>query len=163
MLWENGKVFDIASHFNLKGNSSARYFDASGRVLVSEFANGAPSYYWYNPSDNSLTVIYQFPVGSYTMRAVASQNGDVAFSLSSSAFGPQLARWSDETGFEFATIDENIAMISAMSINSEGTVACSAFILPVYESIALLWKKIQIFIQYMNKFQMLHSQLKLFQ
>ena len=144
MIWDNGEIFDIAANFKLKGNSAARYFDATGRVLIYEFSDGAPSYYWYNPSDTSLTVIYRFPVGSYTMRAVASQNGNIAFSWSSSELGPQLARWSDETGFELATIDEAIVGISAMSINSEGTVACSAFILPVYESIAMLWKETPI-------------------
>lgn len=141
MLWGNGEIFDIAAKFNLKGNSSARYFDASGQVLISEFANGSPSYYWYKPSDASLTLIYQFPVGSYTMRAVAAKNGNVAFSWSSTAFGPQLARWSDENGFELATVDKNIVGLSAISINTEGIVACNAFTLPVYDSIAMLWNE----------------------
>ena len=140
MLWENGEIFDIAQKFNLKGNSTARYFDASGQVLISEFANGAPTYYWHNPKDMSLNLIYQFPVGSYTMRAVASQNGNVAFSWSSSALGPQIARWSDANGFELATVDEDIVGLSAISINTEGTVACNALTLPVYDSMAMAWK-----------------------
>ena len=138
MLWDDGVLVNLAKVLNLKGNSAGWFFDNNGRVLISEY-NNTIQFSWYDPSDSSVTEVYQFPAGSYTIRAVASAEGKVAFSWSSATLGSQLGRWSQEFGFETAIIDENIAVISAISIDQRGTVACSAFLLPVYDSIAMLW------------------------
>ena len=139
MLWENGNIVNLAKLLNLNGNSTGRYFDASGRILISEFVDGIATFQWYDPSNTTVVDIHEFPFGSYTLRAVASEDGRVAFSWSSSTLGPQLARWSDENGFEYATLDKNIVGISAMAIGLDGTVACTALTLPFYESIAMMW------------------------
>ena len=139
MLWENGNVINLAKLLNLNGNSTGRYFDASGRILISEFVDGIATFQWYDPSDTSLVDIHEFPFGSYTLRAVASEDGRVAFSWSSATLGPQLARWSDENGFEYAILDKKIVGISAISISQDGSVACTALTLPIYDSIAMLW------------------------
>jgi len=139
MLWENGNTVDLAKLLNLNGNSSGRSFDASGRILISEFVDSIATFKWYDPSNNALVDIHEFPFGSYTLRAVASEDGQVAFSWSSSTLGPQLARWSDENGFEYAILDKNIIGISAISISQDGTVACNALTLPVYDSVAMVW------------------------
>jgi hypothetical protein len=139
MLWENGVFTDLAVLLNLQGHSTARYFDASGRILISEFVDGIATFQWYDPSNTSLVDIHEFPVGSYTLRAIASKDGRVAFSWSSATLGPQLARWSDENGFEYAILDKNIIGISAISISQDGTVACNALTLPVYDSVAMVW------------------------
>ena len=139
MLWENGNIVNLAKLLNLNGNSTGRYFDASGRILISEFVDGIATFQWYDPSNTTVVDIHEFPFGSYTLRAVASEDGRVAFSWSSSTLGPQLARWSDENGFEYATLDKNIVGIYAISIRLDGTVACTALTLPFYESIAMMW------------------------
>ena len=139
MLWENGNIVNLAKLLNLNGNSTGRYFDASGRILISEFVDGIATFQWYDPSNTSLVDIHEFPFGSYTLRAVASEDGRVAFSWSSSTLGPQLARWSDENGFEYAILDKNIVGISAISISQDGSVACTALTLPVYDSVAMAW------------------------
>jgi len=139
MLWENGNIVNLAKLLNLNGNSTGRYFDASGRILISEFVDGIATFQWYDPSNTSLIDIHEFPFGSYTLRAVASEDGRVAFSWSSATLGPRLARWSDENGFEYAILDKNIVGISAISISQDGSVACTALTLPVYDSIAMLW------------------------
>ena len=141
MLWDNGLLTDLATLLNLEGHSTARYFNAQGQVLISEFANGVATYLWYDPATSSIVEIYEFPVGSYTLRAIASEDGRVAFSWSSATLGPQLARWSKEDGFEQATLPKNILVISAIAISLDGTVACSALTLPVYDSIAMLWSE----------------------
>jgi len=141
MLWDDGVIVDLAKKLNLQGHSTGRYFDASGRILISEFVNGVATFQWYDPSDSSLVEIHQFPVGSYTLRAVASEDGHVAFSWASASLGPQLARWSDASGFETATLDETIVGISAVSIIQDGTVACTAFTLPFYDSVAMIWRQ----------------------
>ena len=141
MLWENGNIVNLAKLLNLNGNSTGRYFDASGRILISEFANGIATFLWYDPSNTSLVEIHEFPFGSYTLRAIASEDGRVAFSWSSSTLGPQLARWSDENGFEYAVLDKNIVVISAISIGLDGTIACNALTLPVYDSVAMVWSE----------------------
>ena len=139
MLWENGNIVNLAKLLNLNGNSTGRYFDASGRILISEFVDGIATFQWYDPSNTTVVDIHEFPFGSYTLRAVASEDGRVAFSWSSSTLGPQLARWSDENGFDYAILDKNIVGISAISINLDGSVACTALTLPFYESIAMMW------------------------
>jgi hypothetical protein len=139
MLWDDGVTINLAKKLNLTGNSASRYFDAQGRILISEFVDGIATYQWYDPSNTSLVDIHEFPVGSYTLRAVASKDGRVAFSWSSSTLGPQLARWSDENGFEYASLDKNIIGITAISMILDGSVACTALMLPIYESIAMLW------------------------
>ena len=138
MLWDNGILVNLAKLLNLKGNSAGLFFDDSGRVLISEY-NNSIQFSWYDPSDSSVTEVHQFPAGSYTIRAVASPEGKVAFSWSSATLGSQLGRWSQELGFETAIIDENFAFITAIAIDQHGTVACSAFLLPFYDSIAMLW------------------------
>jgi len=139
MLWDDGVTINLAKKLNLTGNSSGRYIDAQGRILISEFIDGITTFQWYDPSNTSLVDIHEFPFGSYTLRAVASEDGRVAFSWSSSTLGPQLARWSNENGFEYANLDKNIVGISAISIGLDGTIACSALTLPFYESIAMMW------------------------
>ena len=139
MLWDDGVTINLAKKLNLMGNSASRYFDAQGRILISEFVDSIATFKWYDPSNNALVDIHEFPFGSYTLRAVASEDGPVAFSWSSSTLGPQLARWSDENGFEYAILDKNIVGISAISISLDGSVACTALTLPFYESIALMW------------------------
>ncbi len=139
MLWDNGLLTDLAILLNLEGHSTARYFDSQGQVLISEFANGVATYRWYNPTTSAVVEIYEFPVGSYTLQAVASNDGCVAFSWSSATLGPQLARWSQEKGFEQANLPKNIIDISAISMGLDGTVACNALTLPNYNSIAMLW------------------------
>ena len=139
MLWDDGVTINLAKKLNLTGNSASRYFDAQGRILISEFVDGIATFQWYDPSNTSLVDIHEFPVGSYTLRAVASKDGRVAFSWSSAKFGPQLARWSDENGFEYASLDKNIVGITAISMILDGSVACTALMLPIYESIAMLW------------------------
>ncbi|MBT6282376.1 MAG: hypothetical protein HOJ00_03205 [Phycisphaerae bacterium] len=139
MLWENGNTVDLAKLLNLNGHSSGRSFDASGRILISEFVDSIATFKWYDPSNNALVDIHEFPFGSYTLRAVASDDGQVAFSWSSSTLGPQLARWSDENGFEYAILEKNILGITAISINQDGSVACTALTLPIYDSIAMVW------------------------
>jgi len=139
MLWDDGVTINLAKKLNLTGNSSGRHIDARGRILISEFVNGIATFQWYDPSNASLVDIHEFPFGSYTLRAVASEDGRVAFSWSSSTLGPQLARWSDENGFDYAILDKNIVGISAISINLDGSVACTALTLPFYESIAMMW------------------------
>ena len=139
MLWDDGVTINLAKKLNLKGNSAGRYIDAQGRILISEFVDGIATFQWYDPSNSSLVDIHEFPFGSYTLRAVASEDGRVAFSWSSSTLGPQLARWSDENGFEYAVLDKNIIVISAISIGQDGTIACNALTLPFYESIAMMW------------------------
>ena len=139
MLWDDGVTINLAKQLNLMGNSASRYFDAQGRILISEFVDGIATFQWYDPSNTSLVEIHEFPVGSYTLRAVASEDGRVAFSWSDSTLGPQLARWSDENGFEYAILDKNILGITAISISQDGTVACTALTLPVYDAVAMLW------------------------
>ncbi len=139
MLWSNGVVTDLATLLNLQGHSTARYFDTSGRVLISEFVDGIATFQWYDPSNTTVIDIHEFPFGSYTLRAVASQDGRVAFSWSSSTLGPQLARWSIENGFEQATLPKNILGITALAIDLDGTVACNALTLPIYDSVAMTW------------------------
>lgn len=139
MLWDNGVVTDLATLLNLQGHSAARYFNEQGQVLVSEFANGTTAYKWYNPSTSSTVEIHDFPTGTYTHRIVPSKDGRVAFSWSSAALGPQLARWSKKKGFEQATLSKNIISISALAISLDGTVACNALTLPVYDSVAMVW------------------------
>ena len=139
MLWDDGVTINLAKKLNLTGNSASRYFDAQGRILISEFVDGIATFQWYDPSNTSLVDIHEFPVGSYTLRAVASKDGRVAFSWSSATLGPQLARWSDENGFEYASLDKNIIGITAISMILDGSVACTALMLPIYESIAMLW------------------------
>ena len=139
MLWDDGVTINLAKKLNLMGNSAGRYIDAQGRILISEFVDGIATFQWYDPSNTSLVDIHEFPFGSYTLRAVASEDGRVAFSWSSSTLGPQLARWSDENGFEYAVLDKTIVGISAISINLDGSVACTALTLPFYESIAMMW------------------------
>lgn len=141
MLWDNGLLTDLATLLNLEGHSTARYFNAQGQVLISEFANGVATYRWYDPTTSAIVEIYEFPVGSYTLRAVASEDGRVVFSWSSATLGPQLARWSKKKGFEQATLPKNIILISAIAIGLDGTVACNALTLPVYDSIAMLWSE----------------------
>jgi hypothetical protein len=139
MLWDDGVTINLAKKLNLTGNSASRYFDAQGRILISEFVDGIATFQWYDPSNNSLVEIHEFPFGSYTLRSVASKDGRVAFSWSSSTLGPQLARWSVENGFEYAILDNNIVGISAISISQDGSVACTALTLPIYDSIAMVW------------------------
>ena len=139
ILWDDGVTINLAKELNLKGNSAGRYIDAQGRVLISEFVDGITRFQWYDSSNTSQVDIHEFPSGSYTLRAIASENGRVAFSWSSPTLGPQLARWSDENGFEYATLDKNIVGISAMAIGLDGTVACTALTLPFYGSIAMIW------------------------
>ena len=141
MLWDDGVTINLAKQLNLMGNSASRYFDAQGRILISEFVDGIATFQWYDPSNTSLVEIHEFPVGSYTLRAVASEDGRVAFSWSDSTLGPQLARWSDENGFEYASLDKNILVISAISIGLDGTIACNALTLPVYDSVAMVWSE----------------------
>jgi len=139
MLWENGTMVDLAKTLNLQGNSAGWHFDDAGRILISHQSGTSLIFQWYDTSDGSLIDVYQFPEGSYTLRAVASGDGQVAFSWSSTALGSQLARWSPTGGFELATGTKSLAFISAISINQDGTVACTAMTLPFYDSIAMVW------------------------
>lgn len=139
MLWDGGVATDLAMQLGLKGNSSGWYFDDRGRVLISEYVDSETRFQWYDPNDSSLVEIHTFPFGSYTLRAVASGNGSVAFSWSTFESDVYLARWTPEAGFEFAALNTDVVGTSAMGINDDGHVACGALILPFYGSIAMIW------------------------
>ena len=139
ILWADGQIHDLSKSLGFKGNAAAWRFDDADRILVSEHLSGAATYYWYDPSSQSLETIHAFPSGTYSLRNAAAGNGTVGFSWSTPSGDSYAARWSPEKGFVNLQLPEDTIGFTLSAISGEGHLAGTAFELPFYNQTALLF------------------------